>query len=58
MANFDLSYTYSEEVIEDFIYTFSGFGSHLEQNGRKSDGTPTYSLYSPVIDCFTQGCCY
>ena len=58
MANFDLSYTYSEEIIEDFIHTFSGFGAHVEQNGCKSDGSPAYSLYSPVIDCFTQGCCY
>lgn len=58
MSNFNLSNTYSEKVIEDFIYTFSSFGSRLEQIGRKSDGSPSYSLYSPVIDCFTQGCCY
>lgn len=58
MANFDLSYTYSKEVIEDFIHTFSGFGGHVEENGKHPDGRPNYILESPVIDCFTQGCCY
>ena len=58
MSNFNLSFTHSNDVIEDFIHTFSGFGGHLEPNGHKPDGSTAYTLYSPVIDCFTQGCCY
>ena len=58
MSNFNFSLTHSNDVIEAFIHTFSGFGGHLEPNGHKPDGSTAYTLYSPVIDCFTQGCCY
>lgn len=49
---------YSEEMIEDFIATFAGFGGHMEPNGKTPDGKQAYRLVSPVIECFTNGCCY
>ena len=58
MANFNLSHVYSNDIIEDFIYTFSGVGAYHEPSGKKPDGTTSYTLNGPVIDCFTQGCCY
>ena len=58
MSNFNLSHVCSNDIIEDFIYTFSGVGAYHEPSGKKPDGTTSYTLNGPVIDCFTQGCCY
>ena len=33
MENFELSYTYSNDEIEDFIQTFSGVHGYLKPNG-------------------------
>ena len=58
MENVELSYTYSNDEIEDFIQTFSGVHGYLKPNGKHLDGSQAYTLEGPVIECFTQGCCY
>lgn len=46
------------DIIIDFIQTFSGFHAKVIDNQYHKIGGSEYTLDSPIIECFTQGCCY